>query len=292
MSAIDDIVTSVNARHILNRYIDPTYKESRIACSYFEVLGRSYDFLEDFIKGLPKEAVINLATWGLGNWSDEYNINISQGMSYDEVRKLVREKRFHVVPPNEYNLAKYLSVQLDRECEIVQWVAPYKFHVYFFRDNHTEPFSYKRAYRIIKERRPAHLCFDLIPSQRHTYVINSQKLIFKFINPITDDVGLYAGTYPNTLYKGGYFSDCIIIEAAGKPYPFNNVFAGTKPYPRESYKIWNSEYVAENDREQFGIVNKMASNGGSGVSPSKEANVLSESQLFSIVSKYCGEDEI
>lgn len=265
MSAMDDIVTSVNARHILNRYIDPTYRESRIACSYFEVLGKCYDYLEEFINELPKESVINLSTWGLENWSDEYNLNILQGMSYDEVRKLVREKRFHVVPLNEYNFSQYLTKQLDRECEIEQWVAPYKFYVIFFKDDHDENFSYQRAYRIIKERRPAHLCFDLIPGQRHTYVINSTKLIFKFVNPLTDEPALYAGTFPSYLYKGGVFRDYIRIEAGGKGYPFNNVLAGTIPITKE--------------------------NTGE-VSPPKSATLSAESQLYSIVSKYCGEDEI
>lgn len=321
-TAKERIVKSESAKKILNRCIDPIYENSEIMCSIMEVIGRFNDKLVDYMKEIHQQANIDTATWGLKSWSDEYAVPISSGMTYAEVRRLIYEKKRRILPPNEYNLAKYLTKQTGRECFIIQWVAPYKFYACFLSGANEEPFSYKKAYKLIKDARQAHLCFDIVPVFKSDYVISDTKIIYKFRNPMASSDGLRAGLFPRFLNLGRAYRTSIVMEVLDEHHKYNNVFTGTKPNVANEVKYKFDNYLTENDDRhvpyEIGVTGLRPGvahynhiietnesefydikNLPAGIIPveaqgDKESSgtaISSESQTYSIVNTYCGEEE-
>lgn len=321
-TAKERIIKSESAKKIIERCIDPIYEDSEIMCALMEVVGRWADELLVYMREIHSQANIETATWGLIPWSEEFAVPISRGMTYDEVRKLIYEKKRYILPPNEYNLAKYLTKQLGRECIIEQWVAPYKFYAYFMRGENEEPLSYKKAYKLIKDARQAHLCFDIVPAFKSSYVISDTKIIYKFRNPMTSDNGLRAGLFPRYLNMGRVFKTSVEIKALDKSYNYNNVFTGTRPNPANEVNLKYSNYLTEDKDSQIPYL-IMRTGIRPGVVRSNEfiqsqetenfdfrilpaglipveieedqsrsgTSINTESQTYSIVNNYCGEDE-
>lgn len=267
MSERDKIVNSNSANFTLDRVVDDIYDESGIMCSFYEVIGRLIDEFDEYSKDVTKQGILSKATWGLTLWSDEYGIPISPGMDYQTIRNLINERRQYVMPPNETQLAKYLEGQLGRECEITQWVGPYKFLVEFYGNG---PLSYRRAYRLTKAARQAHLCFDIVPASKSGYVIESDKTIFKFKNTVAQQNGLRAGLYPSPVSFGRYLEEKIEVVPAGSSHQYENVFTlATKAKIKEADLSFKTDSLNKEYDSRFTL-------NGKGVIKDSEFNINSD----------------
>lgn len=256
MTAKERIVKSQTGKMVMERHIDDIYEDSNIMCSYVETCGQAEDELIENLKDVFAQAIINTSTWGLKYWSEEYGVKIPPGSNYVDVRRIINEKRRYVAPPNEYNLEKYVENQTGIPCSIIQWTGPYKFSVEFYTQDSDIPFSYSKAYKAVKDARQAHLCFDIIPTARHQWSIESEKVLIKFMNPMTGMPGLRAGMWPHPLNIGRLIQRSIVVEPAGKNYRTANVFTGTRPDPAEYGFHYHDDYVfddAQRDYEYFNI---------------------------------------
>lgn len=195
MSARDEIVSSPTANRILDRHIDECYNDSYIACAYFEMLGRVVDQFDEWIDDLPKQSTIYTSTWGLKYWADEYNVNITPGMTYEEVRQIILNRKRKASPANEFNIENYVKAVTGTDCKITQNTGPYKFTVSFTRKKgQTSPFNFELGCKAVKDTRPAFLCFDTNIAFEDGLIIHPERSYLRFDLPLTNT--LWAGTYP------------------------------------------------------------------------------------------------
>lgn len=320
-TARERIVKHEITNYILDRMVDPIYQDSEIGCAMFELIGSLIEMLTEMDEDITNQGHISKATWGLPMWAEEYAVRYSPGMTYEDLRRLILKKKRHAAPPNETNLAKYVSFQCGRDVEIVQNVGPYKFQVNFLKGDN-RPFSWMKAYRAVKEARQAHLCFEIVPTYKHGYVISNKKYIIKWKPRLTGERGYRAGTYPYHLNFYDFIKDGYIVEAAGVSHRFKNVRAGLKPYPKEEAFIdlkgltsfaesLTSDYRAKATNVTEGILNRIEmiedgiksvssfGNLSSGLVPEIEelgdsdgssGTIQTQTETYGIVSTYCGED--
>lgn len=326
-TAREKIIRSQTANKVLDRYISPIYENSSIGCTDIEVRGREIDSLEALIEDVYNQFIIHKATWALPMWCYEYGVEINEGMTYEEVRRLVKERRFLVLPPNEYNIEQYASIVSGTEVRTVQNTAPHTFDVLLIRDpDNPTPYNWSEVYRAVKRIRPAHLTFNLIPTVSKDIGIDVSQYIIKFYNPLTGEKGLRSGTFPRNQTLGQIIRANISVESAGSDYPVKVPETGTRPGINKYAELYFTDIVSSSSTESKAYMSDtdrapvfnlgIVESGGIGVDTSSsvydidiiEAGIRTggcdnggilngisaetETQTFGIVSEYCGLSEL
>lgn len=278
MSARDEIVNSVTANRILDRHIDECYDRSYIACAYFEVLGRMIDFLDECADDIAKQGAICDSTWGLPYWADEYNVDISPGMTYEEVRQIILNRKRKAAPANEYNLEKYVESVSGVRSHITPNVGPYKFRISFLRNKkNLQRFSYELACKAIKDSRPAFLCYDTDVTFESGLIIHCERSFLRFDLPL-EAPGLSregrlinarllamprskrgymhylpAGVYPVHTYPGRVLREEVGAVTEPEETLFRNRITGVYPDAAELAKVFSENMSLEAGGSGSGI---------------------------------------
>ena len=156
---VDEIVKSPAAQRMLqNTVTEGFYNRSRIALWMFEVIGREWDEVREFVRTLPYERFPQTATWSIPIWEFVYEIEPDDSLTLEQRRARILARRLDHPPINPARIENTLSMVTGLPVEVQENVAPYTFEV-ILDESDTMIFDHRQALRVLREMKPSHLSF-------------------------------------------------------------------------------------------------------------------------------------
>ncbi len=106
---LEKFPTSESAQRMLSYVSDGFYDTSYIGKWLFQVMGAEYDEARRVIEELPKQLFPETATWGLMYHEIKWGLPVRAGLSDEERRRLIYEKRDYKAPMTPYRMEQYLA---------------------------------------------------------------------------------------------------------------------------------------------------------------------------------------
>ena len=100
---------SDSAKRMLTYVTKNWYEKSYVGKWIYEVMGREIDLAAGHIEELPYQMFIDTATWGLKFHEIKYGLPIREDLSYEERRRLLREKRNTKAPMTPWRMEQVLK---------------------------------------------------------------------------------------------------------------------------------------------------------------------------------------
>ena len=122
---LEKFPSSEAAKRMLSYVTKGWYDKSYVGKWVYEVMGREIDSAVDFFEELPLQYFVNTATWGLKYHEMKYGLPIREDLSYEERRKIIREKKDTKAPMTPWRMEQILKGATD-----------YEVHVYDINDGH------------------------------------------------------------------------------------------------------------------------------------------------------------
>ena len=110
---LDHFPESAAAKRMLTYVTKGWYDKSYVGKWVFEVMGREIDTAEEFFAELPDQFFIDTATWGLKYHEIKYGLPVREGLSYEERRRIIRERLDTKAPMTPYHMEQLLARDLN-----------------------------------------------------------------------------------------------------------------------------------------------------------------------------------
>ena len=95
---------SDSANRMLTYVTKGWYDKSYVGKWIYEVMGRELDLATVHIEELPYQMFIDTATWGLKYHEIKYGLPVREDLSYEERRRLLREKKNTKAPMTPWRI--------------------------------------------------------------------------------------------------------------------------------------------------------------------------------------------
>ena len=100
---------SDSANRMLTYVTKGWYDKSYVGKWIYEVMGRELDLATVHIEELPYQMFIDTATWGLKYHEIKYGLPVREDLSYEERRRLLREKKNTKAPMTPWRMEQILK---------------------------------------------------------------------------------------------------------------------------------------------------------------------------------------
>lgn len=104
---------SDSAKRMLTYVTKDWYEKSYVGKWIYEVMGREVDLAAAHIEELPYQMFIDTATWGLKYHEIKYGLPVREDLSYEERRRLLREKKDTKAPMTPWRMEQILKGVTD-----------------------------------------------------------------------------------------------------------------------------------------------------------------------------------
>lgn len=122
---LEKFPSSEAAKRMLSYVTKGWYDKSYVGKWVYEVMGREIDSASEFFEEIPLQYFVDTATWGLKYHEMKYGLPIREDLSYEERRKIIREKKDTKAPMTPWRMEQILKGATD-----------YEVHVYDINDGH------------------------------------------------------------------------------------------------------------------------------------------------------------
>lgn len=109
---------SDSANRMLTYVTKGWYDNSYVGKWIYEVMGREIDLATAHIEELPYQLFIDTATWGLKYHEIKYGLPIREDLSYEERRRLLREKKDTKAPMTPWRMEQILKGVTDYDVQV------------------------------------------------------------------------------------------------------------------------------------------------------------------------------
>lgn len=106
---LEHFPTSASAGRMLDSVTKGFYDKSYVGKWLFQVMGQEYDGAAAIVEELPDQFFPETATWGLRYHELKWGLPVQEGLSYDERRRLIFQKRDLKPPMSPCRMEEYLS---------------------------------------------------------------------------------------------------------------------------------------------------------------------------------------
>ena len=109
---------SDSANRMLTYVTKGWYDKSYVGKWIYEVMGRELDLATVHIEELPYQMFIDTATWGLKYHEIKYGLPVREDLSYEERRRLLREKKNTKAPMTPWRMEQILKGVTDYDVQV------------------------------------------------------------------------------------------------------------------------------------------------------------------------------
>ena len=109
---------SDSANRMLTYVTKGWYDKSYVGKWIYEVMGRELDLATVHIEELPYQMFIDTATWGLKYHEIKYGLPVREDLSYEERRRLLREKKNTKAPMIPWRMEQILKGVTDYDVQV------------------------------------------------------------------------------------------------------------------------------------------------------------------------------
>lgn len=109
---------SDSANRMLTYVTKDWYDKSYVGKWIYEVMGRELDLATVHIEELPYQMFIDTATWGLKYHEIKYGLPVREDLSYEERRRLLREKKNIKAPMTPWRMEQILKGVTDYDVQV------------------------------------------------------------------------------------------------------------------------------------------------------------------------------
>ena len=109
---------SDSANRMLTYVTKGWYDKSYVGKWIYEVMGRELDLATMHIEELPYQMFIDTATWGLKYHEIKYGLPVREDLSYEERRRLLREKKNTKAPMTPWRMEQILKGVTDYDVQV------------------------------------------------------------------------------------------------------------------------------------------------------------------------------
>jgi len=155
--ADNEIIKSPQAERMLGMVTKGFYDRAYIAQWMFEVIGREYDEMAEWARGLRAEIFPQTCTWSIPIWEWVYGFEPDDTLSLDHRRQRILAKIIGTAPINPEVIRRGVASLTGAQVEIIENVAPYVFNIIIYLSG--EPVNFVEALRYVRRIKPSHLAF-------------------------------------------------------------------------------------------------------------------------------------
>ncbi len=113
-----DLPASASARKMLGYVSGGLYERSYVGKWIFEVMGIEHDAAWRIVRDLPEQLFAEAATWGLAYHEMKWGLPVRKNLSYEERRRLIRQKRDYRAPMTPYRMERLLEAMTGLEVHV------------------------------------------------------------------------------------------------------------------------------------------------------------------------------
>ncbi|MBR1744366.1 MAG: DUF2313 domain-containing protein [Lachnospiraceae bacterium] len=106
---LENFPTSESAKRMMSYVTADFYEKSYIGKWIYQVMGLEYDEARKLVEELPYQAFLETATWGLMYHEIKWGLPVRENLSYEERRKIIKQKRDYRAPMTPYRMETNLS---------------------------------------------------------------------------------------------------------------------------------------------------------------------------------------
>lgn len=159
---LDNFPTSVVGKRMLKN-VSPIYDKSYVAKWLFQVMGMEIDSAWNYIQELRNQGFVELATWGLTYWEQQYGIRPNPSGTTKERRDQIIYSRTSKSPMNPAKFVFLLEKACGKEIKITENIAPYTFGITVYSIPEADNDEAIRG--TLNTLKPAHLSFSIVHEQ-------------------------------------------------------------------------------------------------------------------------------
>lgn len=175
MVELEKFPTSESAKEMLSYVTSGWYDKSYIGKWMYQVMGVSMDGVKQVYEDIPAQLFVDTATWGLSYHEQKYGLPIRTELSYEERRKLIRQRINSRVPITPYYLERMIYQQLGLQAEVsdvhdagsqdYRPDHPNVFRVIIWEKNQNRKVDYGAVERLVNKAKQSHTVYNTIHRQ-------------------------------------------------------------------------------------------------------------------------------
>jgi hypothetical protein len=154
---INSIITSPEAERMRRMATKGFYDKSRLGLWLYEAIGREWDEMGEWARGLRHEIFPQACTWSIGIWESAYGFEPGDAMPLERRRQRILAKIQSRPPINPEAIRRGVEAFTGDWARVTENVAPHTFDVAV--QSTRAQFAEVRKY--IRDIKPAHLAFTL-----------------------------------------------------------------------------------------------------------------------------------
>jgi len=154
---VNEILTSEKGRELLEK-VPPVYSDGYVALWLFQIMGLELDTATQYVEDYEKEIMPQTATWSIPLWEDKLGITGNTALTIEQRREAIINALSNK-PMNPNKLAKAVSTITGFDVSIIENTGTNKFTLDCAGTVSTDLLA--RIHRIIDDKKPAHLVFDV-----------------------------------------------------------------------------------------------------------------------------------
>lgn len=232
MAKANDIVKSPEAAIMLGMATKDFYDDAYTALWMFEVIGREYDEMAEWARGLRQEVNPQTCTWSIDIWEWVYGFEPDDSLQPDYRRQRILAHIVGDAPINPEVIRRGVAALTGAKVEVIENTAPYTFEVVISPTG--KPLNYIGIWKYIRKIKPSHLAFDALLETRTAIQITIGTRYNLLGYGLTGQYN--AGTRPWTNVTAALRDTGVLIGAEGRPSVFDFPLAGTLPGPNILFK--------------------------------------------------------
>ena len=155
-----EIITSPTAEHMLGMVTNDFYNDAYIALWLFEVIGREYDEITEWVVGLRNEIHPATCTWSIGIWEWVYGLESDPSLPLEQRRQRIIA---HIAGKSAINpeviRRGVAALAGGAEVAINERIAPYTFEVVI--EPGSQPVDFGEIWRYVRRIKQSHMSFVL-----------------------------------------------------------------------------------------------------------------------------------
>ena len=156
----ETIIKSPEAMRMLQMVTKDFYSRAYIAQWMFEAMGREYDEMAAWVRGLRYEVFPQTCTWSIAIWEWVYGYEPDDALSLDFRRQRILAHIIAQAPINPEVIRRGVAALTGAEVEINENVAPYTFGIVLSQTE--QPLNFIEVKRYVRRIKPSHLAFELL----------------------------------------------------------------------------------------------------------------------------------
>ena len=162
---IDNFPISETGKRLLSYVTAGWYDKSYVGKWLYELLGQELDIADSYLEDFPNQLFPETATWGMKYHEQKFGLDVMEGMSIEERRMRVIEKRNTRAPATPWRMEFLLSDVLNCHVQVTDIMEgasvshPNKFIVRLTDDVEV---NLTDAARILNETKQSHTLYDLV----------------------------------------------------------------------------------------------------------------------------------